>query len=74
MGVCKIQCMIEITVNGQTREVQAETIGQLLVEMGLAGRPVAVECNRELVPARAHGDTRLQSGDALELVTLVGGG
>jgi sulfur carrier protein len=64
-----------ITVNGQSREVAAEaTIAGLLDELKLAGKPVAVEVNLELVPRQQHAQHRLAEGDRLEIVTLVGGG
>ena len=42
--------------------------------LGLAGKPVAVERNREIVPRAQHATTLLAAGDRLELVTFVGGG
>jgi sulfur carrier protein len=67
--------MIEVVVNGQTRQVAAgATIKELLAALGLGGKPVAVERNREVVPRARHGETQLADGDRLELVTFVGGG
>jgi sulfur carrier protein len=64
-----------LTVNGQPRPTDdARTVEELIRAMGLAGRPVAVEVNREVVPKRRHADTPLRDGDVVELVTLVGGG
>ena len=66
---------ITVTVNGQARQVPAGTTVIGLIELlGLAGRPVAVERNREVVPRAQHAGAVLASGDALELVTFVGGG
>lgn len=65
---------MEVTVNGQMRQVRAGSVGELLAELGLAGQPVAVELNEELVPKARHEATGLTPGDRLELVTLVGGG
>jgi sulfur carrier protein len=66
---------ITITVNGDARAVRAgTTVGELLVELGLGGRRVAVERNKEVVPRAAHAATALAEGDRLELVTFVGGG
>lgn len=66
---------IEITVNGTPRQVRSGiTVADLIAELGFAGRPVAVERNREVVPRKAHPETRLAAGDRLELVTFVGGG
>ncbi|MEM6755549.1 MAG: sulfur carrier protein ThiS [Planctomycetota bacterium] len=65
---------MQVVVNGETTETDARTIAELLDRLGLAGRPVAVERNRSVVPKRAHAHTPLAAGDRLELVTLVGGG
>lgn len=66
---------IDVVINGQARQVNAgTTIANLLVELGLGGKPVAVERNREVVPRARHADTALSPGDRLEVVTFVGGG
>ena len=65
---------MELTVNGEKREVEATSVAALLAELGLSGQPVAVELNEQLVPKTRHDATRLSAGDRLELVTLVGGG
>ena len=69
--------LLEITVivNGESRAVPTgSTAGDLVEALGLAGRPLAVEVNEEVVPRARLAGCRLQSGDRLELVTLVGGG
>jgi len=66
---------VKIVVNDVEREVsQGITIAQLLTELEMAGRHVAVEVNLELVPRARHGDHHLQPADRLEIVTFVGGG
>ena len=66
---------IEITVNGASRRIAPGlTVADLIAELGLTGRRVAVERNRDIVPRARHGDVRLEAGDQLELVTFVGGG
>ena len=66
---------ITVVVNGESRAVPAgSTAGDLVTALGFAGRPLAVEVNEEVVPRVRLADCRLQSGDRLELVTLVGGG
>jgi thiamine biosynthesis protein ThiS len=67
--------MIEIHCNGEVRQVPAEsTVADLLASLGLAGKPVAVEVNLELVPRDDHESRVLQPRDRIEVVTLVGGG
>jgi sulfur carrier protein len=53
---------------------EGTTVATLISELGLAGRPVAVERNREVVPRAQHASTVLAAGDRLEVVTFVGGG
>jgi sulfur carrier protein len=66
---------ITVVVNGESRAVPTgSTAGDLVEALGLAGRPLAVEVNEEVVPRARLAGCRLQSGDRLELVTLVGGG
>ena len=66
---------MEITVNGKPREAPAGTsITALLAELALDSRQVAVEVNLELVPRSRHAEHRLEAGDEVEVVTLVGGG
>jgi sulfur carrier protein len=66
---------ITVIVNGQPRGVPAgSTAGDLVAALGFVGRPLAVEVNEEVVPRARLADCRLEPGDRLELVTLVGGG
>lgn len=66
---------MQVTVNGESRELPPEATVRTLIEMlGLAGKACAAEVNAELVPFRKHAETGLKEGDRVELVTLVGGG
>ena len=66
---------MQLPINGQSRQVvEGATIAELLRELRLDGKPVAVEVNLELVPKQRHAEHRLAEGDRLEIVTLVGGG
>jgi len=50
------------------------TVAELLEQLGLAGKLVAVEVNLQVVPREQHAACKLAPGDRLEIVTLVGGG
>ena len=66
---------IDVVINGQARSIEpGTTIASLIGELGLGGKPVAVERNREIVPKASHASTILVAGDRLEVVTFVGGG
>lgn len=67
--------MISIFVNGEVREIpEKSTISDLLAELKINNRYCAVEQNQEVVPREQHSLTVLSEGDAVEIVTLVGGG
>ena len=67
--------MIEVTINGETRRFeQALNLDQVLDQLGLAGRKVALERNGEIVPRGSFAVERLRDGDRLEIVVAVGGG
>jgi sulfur carrier protein len=64
-----------VTLNGEHRSVSpGSSVADLLAEIGLDSRKVAVERNEEIVPRSSYADTRLASGDALEIVHFIGGG
>ena len=66
---------MQITVNGQSRSIpERTTLAELLDQLEVQSRHVAVEVNTELVPRTVHARHQLAEGDRLEVVTLVGGG
>jgi thiamine biosynthesis protein ThiS len=66
---------LHIVVNGEERRVPGPaTLLELLEHLGLDPRSVVVERNREIVRRPKLGDTKLEEGDAIELVHFVGGG
>ena len=66
---------VQLEVNGETRTIPREqTIAQLLADLGVTAKHVAVEVNCQLVPRTQHAEYRLAGGDRMEIVTLVGGG
>ena len=66
---------MQIIVNDQPYETaEASTVATLLEQLGLTGKPVAVEVNLQLVPRQRHAEHVLAGNDRLEIVTLVGGG
>jgi len=66
---------MQIQLNGEPREVSDEIdIAGLIELLGLVGRRLAVEINREIVPRGAHAGHRLRDGDCVEVVQAIGGG
>ena len=67
--------MIQVTVNGEAHRLQAPlNVRELLEQLQMAGKKVAVERNGEIVPRGLHAETPLLNGDQLEIVVAVGGG
>ena len=67
--------MIQVTVNGAARRFERPiAVYELVAQLALTGRKIAVEKNGEIVPKSAHGSTLIADGDRLEIVAAVGGG
>ena len=65
---------MKVTVNGEPKELAAETtVAAMLEHLKLLPRNVAVELNRRLLRTERY-ETVLKDGDAIEIVTFVGGG
>jgi len=72
---CRMSAPIRIVLNGAPRELPAPlTFAQLLDELTLTGRRLAVERNGEIVPRSRFCEARVADGDRIELVMAVGGG
>ena len=71
----ELQDSVAIHVNGDPRRVTVGvTIAEMLSELGLDPRKVAVERNHDIVPRSALGEVRVAEGDTFEIVHFVGGG
>lgn len=65
---------LEILCNGEAKKVAAQNVEQLLAELNLQNKKVAVELNKSIVPRESYLSTLLSSGDTVEIVHFVGGG
>ncbi|MDP2689009.1 MAG: sulfur carrier protein ThiS [Deltaproteobacteria bacterium] len=66
---------MKVKINGTVKEIdEGATLEGLLDLFGIKRQGIAVELNREIVPKRAHGQTLLKDGDAVEVVRMAGGG
>ncbi|MGH9800623.1 MAG: sulfur carrier protein ThiS [Blastocatellia bacterium] len=69
------QNIIEITVNGETRQIPAgSSVTDLVTLLELTAGRLAIEFNLSILPRAAWPETGLQTGDKLEIVHFVGGG
>lgn len=67
--------MINISINGVTRQLPESTsVANLIEEMGLTGKRIALEHNGNIVPRSLFAEQLLVDGDKLEIVIAVGGG
>lgn len=66
---------MQITVNGEHRGLSPDTCLQdLIAELQLQDKRLAIEVNREIVPRSEFAATRLNDGDVIEIVHAIGGG
>ncbi|TVP52756.1 MAG: sulfur carrier protein ThiS [Halomonas sp.] len=66
---------IHIRLNGEPHTLTADlTAADLVEQLGLSGRRIAVEINEEIVPRSQLAATPLVDGDQVEVVHAIGGG
>jgi sulfur carrier protein len=65
---------MKVTVNGNPAETSASVVAELVKDHIGASVRVAVVVNGHVVPAAEHASTRLNDGDAVELLIFAGGG
>lgn len=67
---------MQLTINGKARDFAMGhmTVAELVLDLNLAGKRLAIERNGEIVPRSQFASTPLATGDQLEIVGAVGGG
>ena len=67
---------MQLTVNGTLRTFDRPvvTVADLVRELCLEGKRIAVERNGAIVPRSRYAETSVAPGDKLEIVGAVGGG
>ena len=65
---------MNLIVNGAPHPFNGTTVTDLVAELNLTGRRLAVEVNREIVPKSEHDTHTLREGDTVEVVHAIGGG
>ena len=67
--------MVRITLNGDARVLERRmTVAELLAELEIDPRRVAVERNYIIIKRDTYGTTHVENGDLIEIVNFVGGG
>lgn len=71
----KAETQIQIVVNGEPQDVHVGlTVAELVAQWELVPQRVAIEHNLLILARSLWPETRLRSGDRLEIVQFVGGG
>ncbi|TAK62517.1 sulfur carrier protein ThiS [Methylobacter sp.] len=64
-----------IYVNGETRDcAENSRVADIVADLGLTGKKIAIELNKEILPFQQYDAQVLQTGDRLEIVHAIGGG
>jgi sulfur carrier protein len=67
--------VIRVVVNGEAHQFDRTlNAADLIEQLGLAGKRVALERNGEIVPRGRFAEQCIDDGDRLEIVVAVGGG
>ena len=66
---------INLNINGHARTVSKNIkVAQLIEQLDLHGKRLAIEVNGEIVPRSEHAEHVLKEHDKVEIIHAVGGG
>jgi sulfur carrier protein len=65
---------MRVMVNGETRDIAATSVEELLSELDYEGTHFAIALNYDVVPKSRWADTALNGGDEIEIITPRQGG
>jgi sulfur carrier protein len=66
---------IEIELNGLKHQLEAhKNVEELIADLSLSGKAVAVAINREIVARSQWSQRKLQAADCVDVVRAIGGG
>ncbi|MDH5516200.1 MAG: sulfur carrier protein ThiS [Gammaproteobacteria bacterium] len=66
---------MNIVLNGKQQSVADQcTISDLISQLGLADKRLAVEVNLDIIPRSEHPQHQLSADDKVEIVHAIGGG
>lgn len=63
-----------IILNGEPYRTAAQSLADLVIELQLSGKRIAIEVSQQLVPKSQHADHLLSPQLHVEIVHAVGGG
>jgi len=66
---------MNIQLNGESRNIEDDlTAEQLVAQLGLQGKRLAMEVNMEIVPRSTYATVVLKPNDRVEIIGAIGGG
>jgi sulfur carrier protein len=66
---------MQICVNGHPQDVpDLISVADLLVNMSIEKKRIAIELNQEIIPRGKHSETLLKEGDEIEVIHAIAGG
>jgi sulfur carrier protein len=65
---------MRVTVNGEPREIAAQSIAALLGELDYEGSHFAIAVNFDVLPKSRWAETPIRAGDEIEIITPRQGG
>lgn len=63
-----------VKINGEELNIAGKTVAGYLATTNYNPKRIAVERNGYIVPKAEYGETVLEDGDSIEVVSFVGGG
>ena len=69
-----MQVTRQVIVNGERREIAAQTVDALLTELDYEGTHFAIAVNFDVLPKSRWAETALNSGDEIEIIKPRQGG
>lgn len=65
---------LSILLNGEKRMTSAANVADLVQSLSLDIRQIAIEHNRTILARPNYSKTAIRDGDAVEIVSFIGGG
>lgn len=65
---------MNITVNGEDKKLDQQTLKELIEFLGVKEKVMAAAVNMQVVKKESWANHKLQEGDKVELLQFVGGG
>jgi sulfur carrier protein len=67
--------MATIILNGENTQIVSDiTVEQLLLDLDLGDKRLAVEINQQIIPRSSFDSHKLEEQDRVEIVQAIGGG